>query len=177
MSAQLIDLLESSTAKAGLSRRAFLVSAAAVGGGLMIGIGPVETADAAARINPGDQTKGSEFTGIVSIAPDNTVTIRTTKTEIGNGATTGMAMIVTEELGADWNKVRVEYMPPNRNSQRGKLLLEDRKPCLFRRALDRQGNDGPTAPGGRQRARTPAGGRGAEMERPGLRRWWPKRAS
>lgn len=119
MSAQLIDLLESSTAKAGLSRRAFLVSAAAVGGGLMIGIGPVETADAAARINPGDQTKGSEFTGIVSIAPDNTVTIRTTKTEIGNGATTGMAMIVTEELGADWNKVRVEYMPPNRNLREG----------------------------------------------------------
>ena len=42
-------------------------------------------------------TSRAEFTGIISINPDNTVTIRTTKCEIGNGVHTGMAMIVTEE--------------------------------------------------------------------------------
>jgi isoquinoline 1-oxidoreductase beta subunit len=105
-----------------LDRRQFLIGAAALGGGLAVGILPLEGAQAAlGRDNPGQQSSGAEFTGVVSIAPDNTVTIRTVKCEIGNGVHTGMAMIVTEELQCDWSLVRGEYMPPNRNLRENNL--------------------------------------------------------
>ncbi|MBL8698249.1 MAG: xanthine dehydrogenase family protein molybdopterin-binding subunit [Alphaproteobacteria bacterium] len=105
-----------------LGRREFIISAAAAGGGLAIGIAPLQPASGATGNKlPSIQSSGAEFTGLVSIAPDNTVTIRTTKCEIGNGVHTGMAMIVTEELGCDWNLVRGEYMPPNRNLKDGNL--------------------------------------------------------
>ena len=110
------DFTPASGSTVEIGRRSFMVSAAAMAGGMTIGIAPLEEAAAAlgAR-NPGQQSTGAEFTGIISIGADNTVTIRTTKCEIGNGVHTGMAMIVTEELGCDWNLVRGEYMPPNRN--------------------------------------------------------------
>jgi isoquinoline 1-oxidoreductase beta subunit len=102
--------------EARMGRRGFMVSTAAVAGGMVIGLTPATDAlGATARTNPGDQSTGAEFTGFVSITPDNKVTIRATKTEIGNGAFTGIAMIVTEELGCDWSMVQGEYLPPNRN--------------------------------------------------------------
>ena len=116
------DFAPSGASTVELGRRTFLVSAAAMAGGLTVGILPAEQAAAAlGSRNPGQQSTGAEFTGVVSIAPDNSVTIRTVKCEIGNGVHTGMAMIVTEELGCDWNLVRGEYMPPNRNLRENNL--------------------------------------------------------
>lgn len=95
----------------GLSRRAFLVTTAAAGGGLVIGVGP----SFAAGTNPGTQSSGAEFTGQVAIMPDGKVVVRATKMEIGNGVLTGIAMAAAEELGCDWSTVSAEYMLPNRN--------------------------------------------------------------
>lgn len=101
----------SGASSGGLSRRAFLVTTAAVGGGLVIGVGP----SFAAGTNPGTQSSGAEFTGQVAIMPDGKVVVRATKMEIGNGVLTGIAMAAAEELGCDWSTVSAEYMLPNRN--------------------------------------------------------------
>jgi isoquinoline 1-oxidoreductase beta subunit len=100
-----------------INRRQFVISTAVVGGGLMIGFSQAGKAHAAtAKAAPWDQTAGgAEFTGFLSISPDNIVTIRTTKTDIGNGAFSAQAMIAVEELKADWKLVRGEMLPPNRN--------------------------------------------------------------
>jgi isoquinoline 1-oxidoreductase subunit beta len=47
----------------------------------------------------------------VRIAPDNTVTIVAKHLEMGQGAYTGLATVVAEELDADWSQVRVEAAP------------------------------------------------------------------
>ncbi|MCB2687185.1 molybdopterin-dependent oxidoreductase, partial [Listeria monocytogenes] len=45
------------------------------------------------------------------IAPDDSVTVIAKHVEMGQGAYTGSATIVAEELDADWSKVRVESAP------------------------------------------------------------------
>ncbi len=49
------------------------------------------------------------------IEPDDSVIIRVAKSEMGEGVLTSMPMIVAEELGCDWTKVRSEYASANRN--------------------------------------------------------------
>ncbi|MET0660751.1 MAG: molybdopterin cofactor-binding domain-containing protein, partial [Steroidobacteraceae bacterium] len=56
-----------------------------------------------------------EFSPWVTIAPDDTVTVRVATPEIGNGVLTQGALTVAEELECDWSKVRAEFAPPNRN--------------------------------------------------------------
>ena len=48
----------------------------------------------------------------VSIAPDDTVTIMSAATEMGQGSMTSLPLIVAEELDADWSKVRIVPAPP-----------------------------------------------------------------
>ena len=55
-----------------------------------------------------------EVTCWVVIAPDDTVTIRVAHAEMGQGAMTGLAMLVAEELECDWAKVRTEFVSPAR---------------------------------------------------------------
>jgi isoquinoline 1-oxidoreductase beta subunit len=47
----------------------------------------------------------------VRIAPDNIVTVLAKHIEMGQGAHTGLATILAEELDADWGQVRVEAAP------------------------------------------------------------------
>ncbi len=47
----------------------------------------------------------------VRIAPDNSVTVLAKHIEMGQGAHTGLATILAEELDADWGQVRVEAAP------------------------------------------------------------------
>jgi isoquinoline 1-oxidoreductase beta subunit len=54
----------------------------------------------------------------VVIAPDDTVTIRIAHAEMGQGASTGLAMLVAEELECDWAKVRTEFVSPGENMRR-----------------------------------------------------------
>ena len=46
-----------------------------------------------------------------TIAPDNRVTVMVSKVEMGQGTHTALAMIVAEELEADWNLVQTEQSP------------------------------------------------------------------
>ncbi len=96
-----------------IARRDFLVSTAVLGGGLALGL---SVRDASAR-QPwaADVKAASEFSPWLEIAPDDTVTIRTSLPEIGNGAMTQIAMNVAEELNCDWKNVRVECASILRN--------------------------------------------------------------
>src|SRR5262249_12976706 len=47
----------------------------------------------------------------VSIAPDGSISIMSPATEMGQGSTTSLPLILAEELDADWSKVRVVPAP------------------------------------------------------------------
>jgi isoquinoline 1-oxidoreductase beta subunit len=103
-----------------LTRRSFLVAAMSAAGGLAIGVSIPGFAPAAPLSGgtpwSNDQVPGSgEVNAWIVIDPDDTVTIRCAKSEMGEGVLTAMPMIVAEELGCDWTKVRSEYASPNRN--------------------------------------------------------------
>jgi isoquinoline 1-oxidoreductase beta subunit len=49
----------------------------------------------------------------LQIAADNTVTVICKHFEMGQGITTGLATLVAEELGSDWNQMRFEFAPAN----------------------------------------------------------------
>ncbi|HET7766994.1 MAG TPA: molybdopterin cofactor-binding domain-containing protein [Burkholderiales bacterium] len=96
-----------------ISRRKFLVSSAAVGGGLALGLrlpfGPevVRAADGS-----------PEITVWVAIRPDNTTLIRAVRAEMGQGTITGLAQLIAEELDCDWSKVVIEYPTPGESVAR-----------------------------------------------------------
>jgi len=93
-------------------RRSFLLSAAAVGGALTLGFDL--SPDAAARAEAG----ACEITAWIVIAPDDRVTIRIARSEMGQGVLTALPMLVAEELGCAWDKVRAELVPPEENLRR-----------------------------------------------------------
>ena len=89
------------------SRRRFLQGSAAVGMGLLIGV----RLDRA--LAQGDAAAPGVFApnAFVRIAPDNTVTIIAKHIEFGQGAHTGLATLLAEELDADWSQIRIESAP------------------------------------------------------------------
>src|SRR6516165_9977723 len=96
-----------------ISRRLFITSVAAAGGGLTLGLRlPEGIGSAAAAGNP------AEVNAWVVIHPDDTVIIRVARSEMGQGITTSLPMLVAEELGCDWSKVRAEFPSPEENLRR-----------------------------------------------------------
>ncbi len=96
-----------------ISRRHFVVGAAAAGG-LSLGFHAPLDAQAAAATNP-------EINAWVVIQPDETVVVRIGRVEMGQGTLTGLAQLVAEELEADWSKVTTEYPTPGQNVARGRV--------------------------------------------------------
>jgi isoquinoline 1-oxidoreductase subunit beta len=94
-----------------ISRRFFLRSAVAVGGGMALGFHlPGSAAEGA--------TEPAEVNAWIVIHPDDTVIIRVARSEMGQGITTSLPMLVAEELECDWNKVRPEFPSPEENLRR-----------------------------------------------------------
>jgi len=71
----------------------------------------------AARGSPwnDDAVAAGEVNAWILIEPDDSVTIRVAKSEMGEGVLTSMPMIVAEELACDWTKVKSEYASANRD--------------------------------------------------------------
>src|SRR5512138_2550874 len=91
-----------------VNRRAFLKSGAVLGGGLILGIhlSGLDSALAAA-------SKPAEFApnAFIRIGRDGSVTAIINHTELGQGTSTALAMLIAEELECDWTKVGVEFAP------------------------------------------------------------------
>ena len=75
-----------------MHRRSFLVGASVAGGGLALGFAIPGGTDL--EHSP---TRVAEINCWVTIAPDDAVTIRIARAEMGQGAMTGLAMLVAEE--------------------------------------------------------------------------------
>jgi len=98
-----------------INRRSFLVTSAAAGGGLALGLqlpftDIVRAADGSPEVN-----------AWVVIRPDETVVIRIARSEMGQGTLTGLAQLVAEELECDWSKVTTEYPTPGANVARKRV--------------------------------------------------------
>lgn len=91
---------------ASIARRRFLKQSAVVGGGLTLGFYlPVSDAKTAASTD----AAATEVNAWVIVRPDNSITIRYARAEIGQGTSTAAPMMVGEELECDWKQVRMEF--------------------------------------------------------------------
>jgi isoquinoline 1-oxidoreductase beta subunit len=103
-----------------LSRRQFLATAAAAGGGLALGIDAGGIRTALGQIAIGGTSPGNELGVWVFIKPNDDVVIRVARSEMGQGSLTGLAQLVAEELDCDWSKVTAEYPTPGQNLARNR---------------------------------------------------------
>ena len=93
------------------TRREFLQTGALAGSALLLGF-HLPVASALARNNsPANNTFAPN--AFIRIDQQGMVTLIMPQVEMGQGIYTGVAMILAEELDADWEKVRVEHAPPN----------------------------------------------------------------
>lgn len=102
-----------------ISRRKFLVSGVAAGGGLAVGFHVPGLADALAQDALG--TTGNEVGAWVFIKPNDDVIIRIARSEMGQGTLTGLAQLVCEELECNWSNVKTEYPTPGQNLARNRV--------------------------------------------------------
>jgi len=96
------------------SRRDFLRATGMAGGGLMLAIGLPTDGALGGRLARAQQAQAKAPdppAAFVRIGTDDTVTVLINKLEFGQGVFTSMAMLVAEELDADWSKVRAQHAP------------------------------------------------------------------
>ncbi len=105
-----------------MSRRSFLLRSAAVGGGLMLEVTLPKYGIADTEQTSPDTEKSPEVTAWVLVHPDNTITIRVARVEMGQGSFTGLPMLVAEELACDWNKVQAEYASTSEHLRRNRIF-------------------------------------------------------
>lgn len=86
-----------------LSRRSFLQSSALAGGVLLI--------DIHAPLRAADGSVAEIIAGWIRIDPDGALCLLINATEMGQGAKSGLAQILAEELEVDWSDVRVDFAP------------------------------------------------------------------
>ncbi len=90
-----------------LSRRQVMIGAA----GLTFAAALTRVDDAFAAVSAVEMT-GRPLSPWVSIMSDGTISIMSPATEMGQGSTTSLPLIIAEELDADWSKVRIVPAPP-----------------------------------------------------------------
>ena len=103
-----------------LSRRRFLGATLSAAGGLVIAfhLPGCRRKDEVDLFAPDLEIEG-EVNAWLTIAPDETVTIRVARAELGQGVLTALPMIVAEELECDWQSVRFEVADVNRSVRNG----------------------------------------------------------
>jgi isoquinoline 1-oxidoreductase subunit beta len=99
--------LRSSKLSTPVSRRQVMIGAA----GLTFAVA-LPRIDEALPAAPASEMTGKSLSPWVSIASDGTISIMSPATEMGQGSTTSLPLIIAEELDADWSKVRIVPAPP-----------------------------------------------------------------
>jgi isoquinoline 1-oxidoreductase subunit beta len=87
-----------------LERRSFLIATVSTTGALVLGVSCRRAAGTGAGAETGEWVAGP----FVRIGGDGQVTVTVARAEMGQGARTALAMLVAEELDADWGRIRVE---------------------------------------------------------------------
>jgi isoquinoline 1-oxidoreductase beta subunit len=96
------------------TRRSFIVGSMAVGGALVIGTHAM-AAEAEPWADEQIATGSSDFTPWLNIAPDDTIRVRVTAVDIGQGTLTQIAAYIKEELDPAWDKIIPEYASTTRD--------------------------------------------------------------
>ena len=95
-----------------LNRRHFLIAGTVAAGGLLVGCG---VPSGHSRLGDREVFKPTDgqiaLNGWVKIAPDGKVIVATPRSEMGQGVHTALAMLLAEELDADWARVATEQAP------------------------------------------------------------------
>jgi isoquinoline 1-oxidoreductase subunit beta len=105
-------------AKAGPSRRAFLIAGAAAGGGLLLAFKiPSFFAEVKAAV-----AESFEPNAFIRIGQDGRVTLTVPQVEMGQGTFTSCPMLLAEELEVDLSQVQVAQAPPNEKLYGNRLL-------------------------------------------------------
>ncbi|MDQ8727680.1 molybdopterin cofactor-binding domain-containing protein [Bradyrhizobium sp. LHD-71] len=99
-----------------MKRRTFLLGTAAVAGGLALGYRVWSAGfDAQAAALAGTGTgAGALLAGWVKIGADDVVTVYVPHADMGQGTHTALAMMLADELDADWARVRTERAPADK---------------------------------------------------------------
>jgi isoquinoline 1-oxidoreductase beta subunit len=99
------------------TRRRFLLATlgtTVAAGGLALGWTLMPPRQRRVPSNPLPAKDGEHaFFGWLRIGTDGTTTVMVPKSEMGQGVLTGLAMVLADELDADWSRVRVEHPPPD----------------------------------------------------------------
>jgi isoquinoline 1-oxidoreductase subunit beta len=93
----------------GLSRRTFLITSVAAGGGLLLGVYLPRSIAAKAQV--ADEILAPN--AFVRIRPDDSITLVMPQVEMGQGTYTSMPMLIAEELEVELGKVSLEAAPPS----------------------------------------------------------------
>ena len=96
------------------SRRAFITAGVAAGGVVVLGVA-IRRGDRSGKVaglvaNEGDAV----FDVWLMIAPDNTITAVVPHAEMGQGAHTTLAVMLADELDADWSGVKILEAPAHK---------------------------------------------------------------
>jgi isoquinoline 1-oxidoreductase beta subunit len=92
-----------------ISRRQFVVSGAAAGAGLFIGVHFAAPLAVAQEDSKAPKKAGpNPFDAYVHVRPNGQISLIVAKSEMGQGIKTGLAMILAEEAAVDWKSVTVE---------------------------------------------------------------------
>src|SRR6266850_1543357 len=98
------------TAPAKVTRREFLEAASAAGAGLMISFYLPSRFEHRAGLDAGPFAPNAWL----RIGADNSVLVVVDRSEMGQGVTTALPMLLAEELEADWTKVQIEFAPADK---------------------------------------------------------------
>src|SRR6202011_1197603 len=92
-----------------LKRRHFILGSVGAAGALVIGW---LAAPERSRLMPSTPLAAAPgqtvLNGWVKVSTDNTVTVMMSQAEMGQGAHTGLAMLLADEMDADWARVKIE---------------------------------------------------------------------
>ena len=102
------------------TRRAVIATGGLVGGTLLVGVGVVALAPNRLALRPDAQ--GGQLATWVRITPTGDVVAIVPHADLGQGTHTALAMMLAEELDADWSRVRVEEAPATDDYANGHVL-------------------------------------------------------
>ena len=110
------DRIASCASDTHLSRRSFLGTGAAIGGGLMLSLSlPFGRSEAAS-------SESFAPNAFIRIGGDGQVVLTMPYVEMGQGTYTSIPMLIAEELEVSLSRVRIEHAPPNEKLYANPLL-------------------------------------------------------
>lgn len=105
------------------TRRAVIASGSVVGGGLLLGAGYFALAPRRLAIRPdAGAADAAQLATWLKITPEGEIIVLVPHCEFGQGSQTALAMMLADELDADWSRVRVQEAPALPDYANGHIL-------------------------------------------------------